>query len=127
MNPGPKYVTRSAALAGVRRAVRERGAAHREPDYRYFKPNGWPLSLVGHVFCYQGITERDLELTAGPGANEFPILELCGVTRPMVYTAFFVQPDAVSVLEDTQYAQDQDLSWGDILKELQTAHLEMEY
>lgn len=118
-HPPTKYVTREAALAGVRRAVRERGPEHRSTETQYFLSNGWPACLVGLVFCYQGITEADLELTAGPGANLFPLSELCGVTRPMVYTAFFVQPEAVSILEDAQFYQDRGDTWGEVL-----AHLE---
>jgi hypothetical protein len=122
----PVKIKRKEAKAILKRLAAER--PHYVYDRRegedgqcsYFKPDGSPSCIVGHLLAVKGVTKADLDAdNTGTGVADLP---RCGIIK--------ATPRTIKMLEDVQEAQDKGTRWGKAVKTVflldQAAHDEKE-
>ncbi len=108
-----KTINKKKALKLLEAQIAKKGADYIDPkvesgDCMYFKKNGKPSCIIGHVFSDLGIKPED---TDGLGAA----IELGSEWGTEIDGFSFTQA-AVEVFEKAQNIQDDGLSWGTALE-----------
>lgn len=116
-----KRLTYKQAVAGLERAVREKGEGYtyervggEEGACAYFDPETKePSCIVGHVFSYMGFTYEDIAALE-TGSSDPNLWSVSPVTDGLLDD--LLAESTRRLLVEAQYLQDRGEPWGEALK-----------